>query len=388
MRALDNFLNQYPDDGGCDEGPGYWNAAGGRMYDCLELYALATGGKVDIFSHPLVAEIGRYIMKVHISGPYAVNFADASALSVPSGDLVYRYGKRIGDPQMMGFGSWAEGRRTGRGGRGANFLRTLPDLFGGDDASSVAPVEPFIRDAWLPETQIVVARSKEGSAEGFFLGAKGGHNAESHNHNDVGNFVVYLDGLPALIDLGVETYTRKTFSDERYTIWTMRSDYHNLPTVNGVVQMNGREFAAKDLSYSADDNAATFALDIAGAYPKQAGITSWRREIRLDRAAGVTVSEDYSLSRADSLSLTLMTPYEVTVVSPGELLAQGTPERSDRSIACRIRFDAGKLKPVIERLPVEDERLQGPWGRAVTRVLLKASKPKKRDRLEVTVTRG
>jgi len=74
------------------------------------------------------------------------------------------------------------------------------------------PREPLTRDFWLPELQVMGARSFEGSKPGLYVAAKGGHNAESHNHNDVGNFIVYADGYPALIDVGVETYTAKTFS--------------------------------------------------------------------------------------------------------------------------------------------------------------------------------
>ena len=35
LESLDNFIDPYPRDGGCDEGPGYWNRAGGAMFDCL-----------------------------------------------------------------------------------------------------------------------------------------------------------------------------------------------------------------------------------------------------------------------------------------------------------------------------------------------------------------
>jgi hypothetical protein len=39
-----------------------------------------------------------------------------------------------------------------------------------------------------------------------------------------------------------ETYTRKTFSSQRYEIWTMQSGYHQLPKINGVDQMQGRQY--------------------------------------------------------------------------------------------------------------------------------------------------
>ena len=37
------------------------------------------------------------------------------------------------------------------------------------------------------------------------------------------------------------TYTKQTFGKDRYTIWTMQSNYHNLPMINGVPQKFGQE---------------------------------------------------------------------------------------------------------------------------------------------------
>jgi hypothetical protein len=75
----------------------------------------------------------------------------------------------------------------------------------------------------------MAAREKGGSIEGLYVAAKGGYNDESHNQNDAGHFIVYSDGQPPIIDVGVETYSTKTFSASRYDIWTMQSGYHNLP---------------------------------------------------------------------------------------------------------------------------------------------------------------
>ncbi len=37
LQCLDNFLNGYAEDGGCDEGPSYWGRAGASLFDCLDL---------------------------------------------------------------------------------------------------------------------------------------------------------------------------------------------------------------------------------------------------------------------------------------------------------------------------------------------------------------
>ena len=93
LTSLDRFLDSYHDDGGCDEGPGYWNRAGASLFECLELLHSASNGSVNYFDLPLVRQIGAYIYKVHIADDWYVNFADAPAKVKPDGSLVYRYGK-------------------------------------------------------------------------------------------------------------------------------------------------------------------------------------------------------------------------------------------------------------------------------------------------------
>ena len=129
----------------------------------------------------------------------------------------------------------------------------------------------MLRDAWMWHTQVMTARENKGSHEGLFLAAKAGHNGESHNHNDVGNFIVYADGNPVLIDLGTEEYTAKTFSPRRFELWYLQSQYHNCPTVRGVLQHDGLAYAARDVTYHADDLRAEMRADISGAYPAGSG---------------------------------------------------------------------------------------------------------------------
>ena len=299
LRCLDNFLNPYPRDGGCDEGPGYWGRAAASLYDCLELLHSASAGKIDIFDHPLIKEMGRYIYRVYIHDRHFINFADAAAKLSPDASLIFRYGKSIADVDLMGFGSFlARKQNLGEGylrGSWGYLGRVLPALFHLDELLDAEPREPLIRDLWLPELQVMGARGAK-SKQGLYVAAKGGHNDESHNHNDVGNFIIYADGYPAIIDVGVETYTAKTFSSRRYEIWTMQSAYHNLPTINGIMQKNGREYKATDVSYKAGKERAVFSLDISKAYPEEAGIKFWKRTVILERGKYATIRDTYELA--------------------------------------------------------------------------------------------
>lgn len=394
MRSIDRFVGPYPRDGGCDEGPGYWGRAGASLLDCLELLYSASQGRIDIYREPLVQEIGRFIYRVQIESTYFVNFADASAIVTPAAGVVYRYGQRIGDAEMMALGAWLLAQQEpGSPGamQRASLGRTLPVLFSLDEMASVKARQPLPRDAWLHEVEIAIARDRAGSSDGLFLAAKGGHNAESHNHNDVGNFVVYVNGKPVLVDAGVETYTRKTFSPQRYEIWTMQSGYHSLlPTIDGVMQAPGRRFAARDAAHEASEAGARFSLDIAGAYPPEAKIASWVRTITLERGRGIEVADRYELTEeANEIVLSLVTPCTVDVSSPGKVVLSEAPLPDGRQAGSAVlTYDGTQFSTSVERVPITDERLGGVWGTGLNRIVFAAEQPPQQGSWTFAVARS
>lgn len=379
MRSLDQFIDPYPVDGGCDEGPGYWMRAAASLFECLDLLHAATGGQIDVWSDPLIGEMGRFIYRAHIDGDYYLNFADATAVLKPEAELIYRYGKAIGDRDMMAFGAWAPRRSGGNnaGGWGRPIespMRWLPLIFTSAEIASAEAYAPKPHDVWLPETQVMVARDDH-----WYVAAKGGHNDESHNHNDVGEFVVYRDGLPLLIDAGVETYSRKTFSPQRYEIWTMQSQYHNLPLVDGIQQSPGAQYAARDVVYNAAD--ASLTLDIAGAYPPEAGLVRWTRTVRLNRDAGIVeVVDDYALDHApQTMSLSLLTPCTVMHDGEGVLRLLSAPLPDGRVTGGGIiRFD-GRMKHALDFISITDARMKPAWGGQLTRIVLSVRSPQQND---------
>ncbi len=382
MKSLDVFVDSYPPDGGCDEGPGYWNRAGASLFDCLEMLYRATVGEINVYNESLIQEIGRYIYRAHIANQYFINFADASPRVTLESDLVYRYGTRIGDENLAGFGAYfaalqQEQGRTFWGSIG----RQLPAIFNFAELTTAEQGQPLLRDVWMEGNQVMAARSQQGSVEGLYLAAQGGHNAESHNHNDVGNFIVYLDGLPMIIDVGVETYTRKTFSAQRYEIWTMQSAYHNLPTINGIMQQEGREYAARDVHYTMDDDFAQLQLDITEAYPPEANIEKWTRTIRLNRGSEILITDEFDLrKKTKDIDLTLMTGCKITLNEPGKITLQYINKSpAEPKVSLNVFFDADKLTPKFETMPINDKRLKNVWGDKITRILLQANSAANRD---------
>jgi hypothetical protein len=247
---------------------------------------------------------------------------------------------------------------------GGNLEAQLINLFRMEEITSAEANEPLISDFYLADLQICGARDSEGSSEGFFFAAKGGHNQENHNHNDVGHFILYYNGLPALIDVGVATYTRQTFSEERYTLWAMQSQYHNTPTINDVQQAPGMQYKARNLAFKKSAKEVRFQMDISEAYPQEAMVDSWIRTIKFKRGNSFSVEEDFSLSKqSGKTTMNLM-----TCLIP-EKTSEGLIQLKGENFTLLLEYDPKKLDLSIEEKTVVDDRLKNNWGELLHRLV-------------------
>lgn len=369
MKSVDHFIDQYPEDGGCDEGPSYWSVAGGSLISYLNLLQAATGGKIDITGYPLISNMGKYIYKMNIDGNYFVDFADAHPVTTPDLVSVFEFGKACHDDTLKQFAAYFAKQKGNAAdyflNTGSNVQKFVDYLNIFKQIQTISPQEPFTRQAWLPDLQVLAIRENTGSSNGLFLAAKGGTNGESHNHNDVGNFIIYLNGKPAIIDLGVGTYTKQTFSKDRYKIFTMQSGWHNLPTINGIMQHAGGAYKAKDVRFISGKKGAGFSLDIAGAYPPEAAVRSWIRTLDfMDKR--ITLEEKYELKafkRAPVLSL--ITPLAVKINRDNIILTDSTNQQG-----MKIVFDPREFKVSVETKSLDDPSLKHSWGHQIYRILL------------------
>jgi len=390
IRVLDRYLDRYPSDGGCEEGPSYWLAAGGSTFDCLELLRAATNGALVVYDDPLIRKMGHFICDAHVAGEWVLNFGDGSARARPIASLVYRFGKSTRDPELTAFGAWLGQREKGAAVFASNLGRQLPTIFGRDELLAAKAAEPLSRDAHLPDLQMVTARDAGGTSDGLYFGPRGYFNAKSHNHNDAGSFRLYADGQPILIDVGVEVYTTKTFSPERYDIWTMQSAYHNLPTINGQMQGWGRRYEATGFTYHADEAQATVEMDLAKAYPPEADVERWSRRLELIRGKKITLTETYRLKSVKApLVLNFMTTRRVDTSARGKLVLtdEAPAPSSTPAPTVVISYDADLLAPHVEEIKTSDRNLQPVWGNVIRRIQLTEEKPAKTGSLVLEFTK-
>lgn len=375
--CLDNFLNHYPEDGGCDEGPGYWDRAGGALFDCLEALYVASDGKVDLFQQPLIKKIGSYLHSAWIADDYFLNFADATIKVRINPMLVYRFGARTNNPVLAAMGAKEarpQGLDTGRV-RGTLY-RQMETIFNLSSLLTADTTVSYAKQFTLPDLQLAGARKGN-----FYFAAKGGHNDESHNHNDVGNFMLYYKNRPMLIDIGVEFYTAKTFSDQRYEIWTMRSAFHNVPYINGHEQKDGKAFRAENFIAShSDSKGSSVQMDITKAYEPSAGVQKWQRSYLLQaNGKKFQITDEFQLSkRTDSTWTTLLAPLQPAIEKDYILL-------SNVNGTVKLKYNPSQVQPLIEEVTVVDKKLLPIWGDKIYRIKMLVKGSKTKDKITMTV---
>ncbi len=368
LYSLNCFVDSYGEDGGCDEGPGYWEAAGACMFDALEVIYDMTGGKTaDLFTIPLVKNICDYYRRAHIGGDYRFNCADChpkSHISMLYARFLERVGRKTENELLVAFANTRpidyekeDIAKCGESSASAVGYR----IFRNNILEEREPLEykPALFE-YLQNLQFLGMRSERSEKHGLYLGIKGGHNAESHNHNDVGNYVLYSDGKPVIIDIGVGTYTRFTFNEMRYKMYfNFRSEGHNLPVICGLTQGVGRDFEASSCDF--DEGTGTIRISLKKAYEDTEGvIESYVRSAKMsDDYAEIT--DEISLTRDGEVQFIYYTPEKPENVD-------GTVRLCENTVLTLSENDGIE----IEEIKFDDERLIKDWGESIYKITVKA----------------
>jgi len=351
-RSLDAFLKDYADDGACEEGVLYYRHAGLCLFNSLVvLGSVAPEAFAPLWQEPRIRNVAEYIVRMHVGGRRYFNFADSSAIVDGCGAREYLFGRAVRSPLLADFAAadWAEDRRANLPDE-INLFYRLQAAFTAGELDACRPPAITHADTHFPSVGLMVARDAR-----FALAVKAGNNGESHNHNDVGSVTLYKDGQPVLIDVGVETYTARTFSAERYDIWTMQSAWHNLPTFDGIMQEAGKEFAASDVDVRLEQHRAEMTMEIAGAYPPEAELRSYRRRVTLLKGQGVEIEDLHDGDRTAELSL--MFAAKPTIDDGAILLPD----------LARIALE-GARQMRLDEIPISDARLRKAWPDRLYRV--------------------
>lgn len=345
IQRLDYAIQGFPPDGGCLEGPSYWNYGFGHFLDAAVALHHRTGGRLNLVQGEHIERICRYPLAAHIEGPLRSTFADSSNGYI-SAESALEINRFLHLPELYEVAAHdKQGRLAVAGWRGLL-------LYHGERVTGKADT----RDYLLPDLGMAKLR-----AGGTTLLTLAGRNDVPHNHNDIGSFILHRHGKCLLTDPGAPKYTAKTFGPKRYEILFCRSRGHSVPLINGREQPTGGHYrgtlAVEGLN-AAGPKSAT--IDMTHAYDDRT-LSRLLRRFDLAPDGHVELSDRFAFTRAPRrLEEAFITFEPVRIARGGRAAVVG---RGRRSVTITARTP-GRF--AAERLVEESE--EGRTGAVVTRL--------------------
>lgn len=340
--TMNHYLSGFGADGACAEGPGYWNYGFGYYVYFADLLRRATGGKANMLESKHVRTIASFQQKAYLVGSRPANFSDAAphvSVNIGLSDYLATHVEEVTTAPL----SIRAGFTDDHCFRFAHALRNLVWF---------RPEAPRQSDwaagSWyLADAQWLISRVSH-AAGSFGFAAKGGHNAEPHNHIDVGHFILLADDDPAFaVDLGSGEYTAQYFGEGRYEYDCTGAQGHSLPIVKGKLQAAGAESSAVVQLVEQGAAEDRFELELSSSYPGS-GLVSYKRQFiwRKSGMPELDLRDTFRFSQAGgAITETIVTKCAPVALSKGQILLQGIrhsvklsyePESLDVSIVERV----------------------------------------------------
>jgi hypothetical protein len=339
MDAMDSYLKGFQEDGVCLEGYGYWQYGFGYYVYFADLLEKRTEGRLNLFESEKVHQIALFQQRTFLNRNLVVNFSDSLPTASVFLGLSHYLSKIYRDfeiPETDLRSHYSDDHCS----RWAPAIRNL--LWFDEDSVSLPwrHGTHYSRDSqWFLSRHI----SESGS---FAFAAKGGHNDEPHNHNDIGHFILEGNSEVFFKDLGSGLYSKDYFSEKRYSFFCNGSQGHSVPIVNHQFQKAGAAKSADILHVSIGEEVDIFEMDIANAYEVESLQGLRRRFTWAKTNKPKLILEDvYSFAeQPDSIVERFITPVVVITKTDDGVILEGKNK-------VRISYDTRKLKLETSMIP-------------------------------------
>ena len=307
-RSMECYLASYKDDGMCVEGVGYWTFGFGFFASFALLEREFTNGEVNWFENPKVKEISKFLQKTFLQRDVLLTFSDSSVkqryfLGVPH-MLRYVYGDEIEAlPSTLANVVWDN----------THFNFALRGFIYYDTSA----VSDQINQNVTYSVQNSAYFFKRTPYYGFAV--KGGNNGESHNHIDVGSFILARDNKQIICDIGAGPYEDGYHTEKRYTHFNPSAYAHSIPMIDGV----GEDDIRRDdviAQYDEENNCVT--LDFTTTYSdaiRSEKLSSAVRKFTLDNDR-ITLLDSFELKKSVKITERFVSIVEPTVTENGVMI--------------------------------------------------------------------
>lgn len=346
-----NFTDGFADDGLCTEGVAYWGYGVSHYFSLAEIIRQGTANVVDMLDTPKARRIARFPDRSEIQPGLWPAFCDCFLDAKPMewarmwlDNRVDSQPDELTEPAPADFDALADMKRQFTDGIFMWMFRTR------------APRQPLRRrtsterrDFFAP-SHFLISRSGPNTKRRFAATFLGGNNGVNHNHNDLGTFTVVLDGKALIYDPGLELYSMRTFSKQRYESELLNSFGHPVPRIGGQLQKEGPTHQAPTLLTEFTDEVDRMILDLRGAYNLPT-LRKLEREFIYDRRG------DGSLTITDTVEFSEPTEYESALITAGKVDVTDSGLRfSEGDTAITIEYgESSEVLSVVSQNTIKEQ---------------------------------
>ncbi len=278
---INSMLNELGENGGWQEGGGYWNYGVHTSTFFADALKRITKGKYNLFENErLKNNPATFPLYISLPGNKSLNFEDSGGGSlVGSPYFINKLASETGNRQAAWYSD--------------NLLGPKTDIF--DiiwPKQEIQPELPANASIHFKTIDWWVMRSDFTSPEKVLVAGKAGMNNDPHHgHLDIGQFVVYWQNEYFIRDIGKEGgYDEKYFDDMRWDYPQASSIGHNVVFVNGEKQISAKMYkqpwkegiGGKVEAFETSEKLDYVRMNPTNAYPKKE-LKMWKRHVVLDK---------------------------------------------------------------------------------------------------------
>ncbi len=343
LNSMVYYLSGFGDDGYCSEGTGYWRYGFGHYLYLAEILYDYSNGSINLFEFNNPEKLKNV---AHFPERFLLN----DGMYAPFSDGVTRVKAGEDNFAYLMCAKYYNAQK--------------PTEFISDEAvQSIigwSGLEAFIADSkdqktlpsytYFDDQGIVISRGSQNKP--LSIAIKAGHNAENHNHMDVGSYVLVYGEEYLAGDIGAPSYRAGAFSNDN----PARSSWgHPLPRINNQLQKPGKEFAGKVLETEFGETSDKVVMDIRSAYDVEE-LTQLQRTMSNDKTnyGSITIIDEFKADSPINIGTAISTFSNIEMVDAKSFILTGV--HFNEKVRVEIESQGGDLKINTEPVPVEHLR--------------------------------
>ncbi len=277
---INNMLNELGEDGGWQEGGGYWNYGVHTSTFFADALKRLTDSKYNLFENErLKKNPVNFPVYSSLAGGGSLNFEDSGGgRYVGSSHLINKLAVETNSKEA----AWYRNDFLPNGRDIFDIIWPRPEL---------KPAPPKSASIHFRTIDWWVMRSDFKNPEKVMVAGKAGMNDDPHHgHLDIGHFIVHWQKEYFIRDIGSGSYDEKYFDDMRFDYPQASSIGHNVIFVNGEKQISGKlrkqswnlEAGGDVEEFKTSDKIDYVRMNPTKAYPNQE-LKEWKRHIVLEK---------------------------------------------------------------------------------------------------------